>query len=297
MRRSSLAILAAVVLSCPLVTARAQNTVLVMDSDPGEFIGGGLNYYYTLADGVFDIGRGSYDNGVGLTFDGNQISWTLGFGAPGAAPLQVQNYENAVNLSLDKSRPRIGVNGDGRACEGSGHFEVKQIVYGEGDTIISFHATFTQYCGPTQHGPALTGEILFNSSDPLPPKNHITSPLTDFGTRNQFLQYKIRASNSPTSFGATDLPPGLSVDSGTGFISGTPTAQGTFLVPISAVGTGGTASGILSLTIDPPGQSTGPYTALYLRSESGDLIGQGKSYFFAERMAILPATGRPKARR
>lgn len=30
----------------------AQNTVLVMDSDPGDYIGGGANYYYTRRTGL-----------------------------------------------------------------------------------------------------------------------------------------------------------------------------------------------------------------------------------------------------
>ncbi|MEO6872281.1 MAG: Ig domain-containing protein [Chthoniobacterales bacterium] len=153
-----------------------------------------------------------------------------------------------------------------------------QIVYGADDKITSFHATFVQHCEGM--GPALHGEILYNSSAALPPKNHLTSPLTAYGTRYQPFQYNIRASNSPTSFTANNLPAGLVLDANSGVISGTPSIQGTFTIPLTATGISGVASGTLSLILDPPGQSTGPYTALYLESDSGDFVGQGMISLF-----------------
>ncbi|MGO9573660.1 MAG: beta strand repeat-containing protein [Terriglobales bacterium] len=77
----------------------------------------------------------------------------------------------------------------------------------------------------------------------------ITSATTASGTVGSAFSYQITASNTPTSYGATGLPAGLSVNSGTGLISGTPATVGTSTVMLSATNSGGTGSASLTLTI------------------------------------------------
>src|SRR5208282_4594297 len=72
------------------------------------------------------------------------------------------------------------------------------------------------------------------SATPLPPPPVISSGTSATGTNGSGFSYQITASNSPTSYAATNLPAGLSVSSTTGVISGTPTATGTTSVGISA---------------------------------------------------------------
>ena len=78
----------------------------------------------------------------------------------------------------------------------------------------------------------------------------ITSSLTATGTVNSAFSYQITASGSPTSYGATGLPAGLSINTGTGAIAGTPTVAGTSNVTISAINAGGTGSATLTLTVN-----------------------------------------------
>ena len=82
----------------------------------------------------------------------------------------------------------------------------------------------------------------------------ITSANTASGTVGTAFSYQITATNSPTSYGATGLPAGLSVNTGTGLISGTPTAAATSSVRLSATNTTGTGNATLTLTVSaaPP---------------------------------------------
>src|SRR5438128_9169051 len=94
--------------------------------------------------------------------------------------------------------------------------------------------------------------VAATASTVLAAKPVITSPLTATGQVGVAFSYQITATNSPTSFNATPLPAGLSVNTITGLISGTPTTAGTFSVTISATNSSGTGSATLTLTIKPP---------------------------------------------
>ncbi|MCX6934674.1 MAG: Ig domain-containing protein, partial [Verrucomicrobia bacterium] len=86
----------------------------------------------------------------------------------------------------------------------------------------------------------------------IPPAPVISSSLTATGQVGVAFSYSITASGNPASYTASGLPDGLSVNSVTGEISGTPTtaASGT-IVAISATNAGGAGTANLSLTVDP----------------------------------------------
>jgi len=67
----------------------------------------------------------------------------------------------------------------------------------------------------------------------------------------QAFTYQIIATNSPTSFDATGLPAGLTVDTTTGLITGTPSVSGSFQINLSATNASGTGTGVLMLTVNP----------------------------------------------
>ena len=90
--------------------------------------------------------------------------------------------------------------------------------------------------------------VLSGSGAPV-----ISSASAASGTINSAITpYQIASSNLPTSFSATNLPSGLSINSA-GLISGTPSASGTILSTISATNAYGTGSAALTFTISSIG--------------------------------------------
>jgi PKD repeat protein len=84
------------------------------------------------------------------------------------------------------------------------------------------------------------------------PKPKITSPTSDSATINVPYSYQITADQPITTWGAAPLPTGLSVNTGTGLISGTPTTAGTYTITLSATNGNGTGTQTLTLTISLP---------------------------------------------
>ena len=83
----------------------------------------------------------------------------------------------------------------------------------------------------------------------------INSALTASGAYGTPLSYNITAANLPTSYNASGLPGGLTVNTTTGLISGTPTQTGNFLVTIGATNAAGTRTATLALTISLANQT------------------------------------------
>jgi rhamnogalacturonan endolyase len=75
----------------------------------------------------------------------------------------------------------------------------------------------------------------------------ITGGSTASATFGEPFRLGVAATNSPTSYSAPGLPPGLQIDPASGVISGTPTAAGEYTATVIAANPGG--SGVLDLTI------------------------------------------------
>src|SRR6266496_3891738 len=130
----------------------------------------------------------------------------------------------------------------------------RNVISGTPTTAGTTNVTITVSNGTGCNSATATLVITICPQDPV-----ITSPLTATATVGSPFTYQITADNSPISYDATDLPGGLTVDTTTGLISGTPTGVGVFPVTIFATSnnTGpcgsSTAFDTLSLTVTLPG--------------------------------------------
>ena len=103
----------------------------------------------------------------------------------------------------------------------------------------------------TNAGGAGTASLTLAVTSVPVPVPVLSSSITANGQIGSAFSYQITASNNPSSFGAVNLPAGLSLDSASGIISGTPTISGITTVTISAINAGGTGTAELTLTIVP----------------------------------------------
>ena len=106
-----------------------------------------------------------------------------------------------------------------------------------GDTVVDGNNAITDFTNITVDGQFVVG----------PPT--ITSPLSATATKGQQFVYQIIATRSPTSYDASGLPPGLSINNLTGVISGVPTQARTSQITIEASNASGTDTAILTLTV------------------------------------------------
>jgi hypothetical protein len=117
-----------------------------------------------------------------------------------------------------------------------------------------------QVVGLSASNAAGTGTALLNLTIAMavdPPA--ITSPQTATGTVGVPFRYQIAASRTPSTFYATGLPTGLSLNARSGLISGTPVAAGAVQVLISAENAGGNGPAVtLGITVEMPDAPPSP---------------------------------------
>jgi hypothetical protein len=97
--------------------------------------------------------------------------------------------------------------------------------------------------------------------DPNAVRPVITSATPVDGIVGQPLAYQVTGTFKPWMFGAAGLPSGLSIDGGTGAISGAPAAPGTFAATVTAANTLATGSGVITFNIHPITCTAGSFRA------------------------------------
>jgi hypothetical protein len=141
---------------------------LVVNSQPGDYIGAGGSYSYGPNDGTYTTSRNLFSmNGVGIHFtptSNPDAAWDFNFAAPYKATIVPGTYLNATRFPFeDASVPGLSITYDHRGSNTlTGQFTVYQAVYDGSGKVVSFDASFEQHSdGAT---PALTGRVQYRAT-------------------------------------------------------------------------------------------------------------------------------------
>lgn len=162
-------------------------TALYFFSEPGDYIGAGLEQTFTPTDVDFGV-SGNYDNGVSFWLNNfgrsepqDYIWWSLNFAPPQDLPLVPGNYGRAYRFPFQSpTHPGLSVSGDGRGCNQlTGQFVVLDSAYGTSGDVERFDAIFQQNCEGFM--PPLYGRIRYNASVEPPPVKSVPEPTMMLG--------------------------------------------------------------------------------------------------------------------
>ncbi|MEQ8472150.1 MAG: sugar-binding protein [Marinoscillum sp.] len=231
-------------------------------------------------DGTVHLGGNSVQNASGITF--NMFAVSGGYTLKAAIPWSTIGVSPSIGYTIGFD---VAVDDD----DGGGTRDAQ---------ISSFATTEMGWSNPS-----LFGSVYMTTCEPITPTTPvITSDLEVTRTEGDEINYTIVASNFPESFGATNLPSGISLNSSTGLLSGTLATAGTFNITISATNAAGTDSETLALTVNevaeqPPVASvTGSSITLPANSTSvdgsasNDPDGTISSYFWVQLSGPNSAT-------
>jgi hypothetical protein len=197
---------ATVVLPPGSISPPSSGTFLYMNSQPGDFIGQGVERLYTTADstitGTLPQGADSFNASV---IQGPYTHWWyVNIAAPAGQPLAVGSYTGAFRAPFRPAgSPGLDIYGDGRGCNNlTGQFDVNQVSYAPTGELLVFDATFEQHC---EGGPAaLFGRIRIENPPPPPDVTPPTLNLSDIsvetpGTSGTNVSYSATATDDRDS--------------------------------------------------------------------------------------------------
>jgi hypothetical protein len=147
-----------------LIASPDPRTLIVIDSQPGDFVGGGKAQVYSPANSRISIPTLGF-TGTSLSFSvaavdpTDTLSWTFNMGSANVEALHEGTYSGA--LSFASLRPSLQVRGVS-SCTSSGRFIIRELVLGSGGTVARAAVDIEHHCSSNDAG--LFASIRFNST-------------------------------------------------------------------------------------------------------------------------------------
>lgn len=166
-------------------------TYFTMDSEAGDYIGAGQDWFYDLSTSSITMSK-NYDNGVSVSISGSE-HWSADFAAPDEVQLQVGEYDYAERFPFqDVGAAGLTISGNGRGCNRNyGRFNVTKLVW-ENDQPKEFKASFEQHCEGLS-APMLSGEVAVNAV-------HESVPDANAGVDIEVYEHQVVNLNGSDSF-------------------------------------------------------------------------------------------------
>jgi uncharacterized protein (DUF1800 family) len=136
------------------------------------------------------------------------------------------------------------------ALQGGTRYDIRMDYFnggGPGSALLSWYSA-------SQPKIPIPASRLYPASAPTA-QTAITSPINAYAFLNQPFTFTLTGANTATSFTATGLPPGLSLNAATGVVSGTPTLAGDFEVSVTASNVLGVSASLLDIQVIDTGSA------------------------------------------
>jgi uncharacterized delta-60 repeat protein len=216
---------------------------VMVESDGKVFLGGGFTAAGNLA--RYEIARfeplSPVTQTVLLSPDQSTITWSRGGGAPAFASVGFEETTDGTHWTT------VGqaTTADGMTWQLTG-------VPSSGSPLVQVRATGVS--PSSEFGSSGLVQVIYLANSSNVPV--VSSPSAVTGTTGSPLTFNVTGTNTPTSFSASGLPPGLTINGTTGVISGTPTGTGTYTVAVTVTNGSGSSISSLTITVSPPGGSS-----------------------------------------
>jgi len=289
--------------------ASSAQTYLYLNSQPGDYIGGGLQQTFTTANGTFSVSNGPSTVNVAFNSADHSQWWYLNFGSPKTIKFVRGQYVSAQRTPFrGPTRPGIDVSGDGRGCNtDTGQFLVSDFALAADGTVARFAVDFEQHC---EGGPAaLYGSVRYNSAVSQVPRFGVGSAFTlkgNTGTSDSRVEIALSIPSSTAvtvnyatadgtgvqsvDYGATagtvTFPAGMTSQNVVVPILGDRLKRGnkTFKVELNTPSGALVGAASASILIRDPNINQ---TVLAMSSQPGDYIGAGQQYLITQSDAIF----------
>ncbi len=288
-------------------------TYLYLNSQPGDYVGGGVTQTLTPAEGTFTVSSASSTVSISFKTPDYSQFWELEFGTPQSMKFGKGQYVGAQRTAFRSPMlPGVDVGGDGRGCDtDTGQFLVSDFALAQDGSVARLAIDFEQHCEGAP--PALYGSFRYNSKVSQVPRLGIGGAHTLKG-------------NTGTSDGLTEIA--LSIPSENAVSVQYATEDGTGVQGVDYVAAAGTVTFPAGTTSEyvvvpilgdrlprgnktfkiklntPTGAGLGPalatvlirdpntnQTVLAMSSQPDDYIGQGLQYLITQSDAIFtPST-------